>query len=407
MRIALALCLAALPAAAQSTWYVDVNGTAPGSGTPSDPYTSIQYAATRPTTGFNDTLVVAPGTYVEHVNVLNKGLHIRSSAGPEVTILRGAVPGPIVKLDNFCKLEGFTVTGWIPGASGITNSAVLMLDCELKNCIVRDNAGLAVYAQYSAHLTSCTLMNNGYPVRVDSMSGELQLRESILSGPFLAAGGDLRVYSHYSIAEFGDFPPAHFGTGNLELEPMLWDPTGGDAHLRPGSPAIDAGNPASPLDPDGSRREIGALRYEASYAPAPMTYCTARVNSAGCTPSISSSGVASATSSSPCLVTCSNQLNQRTGFLFYGLAPRELPYQGGWLCVLSPTRRTPLQNSGGSTTGTDCTGAFAFDLNSRIQTGSDPALVPGVFVYSQYWSRDPAASFASNRSNAIRLAITP
>jgi hypothetical protein len=75
--------------------------------------------------------------------------------------------------------------------------------------------------------------------------------------------------------------------------------------------------------------------------------------------------------------------------------------------VLSPTRRTPLQNSGGSTTGTDCSGNFAFDLNSRIQTGSDPALVPGVFVYAQYWSRDPAASFNSNRSNAIRLAITP
>ncbi len=74
--------------------------------------------------------------------------------------------------------------------------------------------------------------------------------------------------------------------------------------------------------------------------------------------------------------------------------------------MLSPTRRTPLQNSGGSTTGTDCSGTFAFDLNSRIQAGSDPALVPGVFVYSQYWSRDPAASFASNRSNAIRLAIT-
>jgi hypothetical protein len=407
MRAALALCLAALPAAAQTTWYVDVNGTPPGTGTLADPYTSIQYAATRPTTAYFDTLVVAPGTYVEHINLLDKLLYIRSSGGPEVTTLRGAVPGSIVKLDSFCTLDGFTITGWIPGAPGLANgAAVHMLDAWLENCILRDNAGLGVYAQYSAHLTSCTLMNNGYPVRVDSMSGELRLRESILSGPFLAAGGDLRVYSHFSIADFGDFPPSHFGTGNLELDPLLWDPTGGDAHLRPGSPAIDAGNPASPLDPDGSPRDIGALPYEASYAPAPMTYCTARVNSAGCAPSISSSGVASATSATPCLVTCSNQLNQRTGFLFYGLAPRELPYQGGWLCVLAPTRRTPLQNSGGSATGTDCSGNYAYDFNARIQTGADPALVPGVFVYSQFWSRDPAATFASNRSNAVRLAIT-
>ncbi len=407
MRVALALCITALPAAAQSTWYVDGNGTPPGTGTLADPYTSIQYAATRPTTLDHDTLLVAPGTYVENVLVDSKSVRIRSSGGPLVTTLRAALPGTIVRFDNFSVLDGFTVTGWLPGSTAPIKAAVHLLDASLENCIVRDNAWLAVYSQYTGTLQRCTLMNNGFDVSVDTFTGFLTLDETILSLGFHAAGGFQNVYARYSIADYGDFPPSFFGPGNLEVDPLLWDPTGGDAHLRPGSPAIDAGNPASPLDPDGSRSDIGALRYDASYAPAPMTYCTARVNSAGCTPSISSSGLASATSGSPCLVTCSNQLNQRTGFLCYGLAPRELPYQGGWLCVMSPTRRTPLQNSGGSTAGTDCTGTFAFDLNSRIQSGSDPALVPGVFVYSQYWSRDPAASFASNRSNAIRLAITP
>lgn len=407
MRLALALGLVALPAAAQNTWYVDVNGTPPGTGTPSDPYTSIQYAATRPTTAHHDTLLVAPGTYVENVRLNAQSLRIRSTGGPEVTILRAALPGTIVKFDNFSLLDGFTITGWLPGGTAMINSAVHLLDASLENCIIRDVANLAVYSQYTTSLHGCTLMNNGVDVNVDTFTGSCWIEETILTSSFHAAGGFQNLFSSHSIADFGDFPPSFFGPGNLELDPQLWDPTGGDAHLRPGSPAIDAGNPASPLDPDGSRRDIGALRYESSYAPAPMTYCTARVNSAGCTPSISSSGVASASGSSPCLVTCSNQLNQRTGFLFYGLAPRELPYQGGWLCVLSPTRRTPLQNSGGSATGTDCSGNFAFDLNARIQAGTDPALVPGVFVYSQFWSRDPAATFASNRSNAIRLAIAP
>ncbi|MCY3001008.1 MAG: hypothetical protein NTV21_04315 [Planctomycetota bacterium] len=407
MRAALALCLFVVPAAAQTTWYVDVNGTPPGTGTLADPYTSIQYAATRPTTVYHDTLMVAPGTYVETVIVLDKSLRIRSSGGPEVTILRGANPGNIVKLDSNSVLDGFTVTGWLPGATTPIKSAVYLLDGWIENCIVRDNGGLALYGQYDTRLRRCTFMNNAFDVSVDTFTGMMWIDESILTSGFHAANGFSGVDATYTIAHFNNFPPSNFGPGNLELDPLLWDPTGSDAHLRPGSPAIDAGNPASPLDPDGSRRDIGALRYEASYAPAPLTYCTARVNSAGCTPSIASSGVASATSGSPCLVTCSNQLNQRTGFLFYGLAPRELPYQGGWLCVMSPTRRTPLQNSGGSSSGTDCSGNYAYDLNARIQSGLDPALVPGVFVYSQFWSRDPAATFASNRSNAVRLAITP
>ena len=38
------LVLLAPQLSAQTTWYVDINGTPPGSGTQGDPYTSIQYA---------------------------------------------------------------------------------------------------------------------------------------------------------------------------------------------------------------------------------------------------------------------------------------------------------------------------------------------------------------------------
>jgi hypothetical protein len=407
MRTALALLLTLAPAAAQTTWYVDVNGVAPGTGTPSDPYTSIQYAASQPTTLNSDTLLVAPGTYFEHVYITNKRLTVRGAAGPETTILRGVVPGPIVKLDEFSSLQGFTITGWIPGAPGFINSAVWALDCELRNCIVRDNAGTAIYAQYHLNLRNCSLLNNGLPVHVDSFSGGALFSESILSGGFLTAGGFENVFSRYSIADFDGFAPSSFGPGNLELDPQFWDPTGGDANLRPTSPAIDAGDPASPLDPDGSRRDIGALAYDANYLPAPLLYCTSQTNSLGCAPSIGSSGIASATSASPCFVTCSNQINQRAGFLFYGYAPRAHPYQGGFLCVQSPTRRTTPQNSGGSSSGLDCSGTFSYELNALIQSGVDPALAPGTFVYGQYWSRDPAAASTANRSDAVRLAIAP
>ena len=47
----LTLCLALAPlASAQTTWYVDVSGTPPGTGSAADPYTSIDYALNQPAT---------------------------------------------------------------------------------------------------------------------------------------------------------------------------------------------------------------------------------------------------------------------------------------------------------------------------------------------------------------------
>jgi len=46
-----------------------------------------------------------------------------------------------------------------------------------------------------------------------------------------------------------------WGAGNMPFDPMLRTP---DLSLLPGSPCIDAGDPDLPLDPDGSRADIGA-----------------------------------------------------------------------------------------------------------------------------------------------------
>ena len=49
------------------------------------------------------------------------------------------------------------------------------------------------------------------------------------------------------------------GTGNSNADPLFVDPDNRDYRLQSGSPAIDAGDPNSPKDPDGSRADIGAL----------------------------------------------------------------------------------------------------------------------------------------------------
>jgi len=40
-------------------------------------------------------------------------------------------------------------------------------------------------------------------------------------------------------------------------------------------------------------------------------------------------------------------------------------------------------NSGGSTSGADCTGTYSFDFNAHIASAVDPSLVAGAEVFAQ------------------------
>ncbi|SVD14409.1 uncharacterized protein METZ01_LOCUS367263, partial [marine metagenome] len=51
------------------------------------------------------------------------------------------------------------------------------------------------------------------------------------------------------------------GNGNINLDPLFTDPDNGDFTLQPSSPCIDAGDPDSPLDPDGTIADMGAYYY--------------------------------------------------------------------------------------------------------------------------------------------------
>jgi len=59
-------------------------------------------------------------------------------------------------------------------------------------------------------------------------------------------------------ATYSDISGGFTGTGNIDSDPLFVDPGNGDYHLQSISPCIDAGDPSSPLDPDGSTTDMGA-----------------------------------------------------------------------------------------------------------------------------------------------------
>ena len=68
--------------------------------------------------------------------------------------------------------------------------------------------------------------------------------------------------------------PGWPNTGNIAADPLFVDPSNGDYRLQSTSPCIDAGDPASPLDLDGTRADMGALPANTRKVILPRVFAT-------------------------------------------------------------------------------------------------------------------------------------
>jgi hypothetical protein len=79
-------------------------------------------------------------------------------------------------------------------------------------------------------------------------------------------GGDA-VQSDFAATNFtivySDISEPWAGTGNLNSNPLFADAAAHHFHLLSGSPCINAGNPAGPADPDGTRADMGVFPFAA------------------------------------------------------------------------------------------------------------------------------------------------
>jgi YVTN family beta-propeller protein len=173
-----------------------------------------------------------------------------------------------------------------------------------------------------------------------------------------------------------------------------------DTGLPPGTLVLDAsgtvGLVPSPFADGLTRLDIpGAV----------STYCTAKTNSQGCAPPIASSGSPSASAGSGFLISASQVIPTSNGLFFYSTTGADAkPFQGGFLCVQPPVRRTGVQNSGGAG---PCGGSYSLDFNAYIAGGFDVSLVAGATFWGQYWSRDPSSPSGTSLTDALTATIAP
>ena len=175
----------------------------------------------------------------------------------------------------------------------------------------------------------------------------------------------------------------------------------------------DSGQIAAIIDLVDNRRMI--VRFDP--VPAPSTYCTSGTSFDGCTPTIASSGIPSATNYQSFTLSCSGLPAQKNGFFFYGVSGRSSAPWGNStsvLCVNSPTQRMLPVLTANGTSAPACDGVISTNWNAWIAANPSAfgaPFAPGAVVDAQLWYRDsqsgtgPVGGKGTALSNALEFTV--
>ena len=139
-----------------------------------------------------------------------------------------------------------------------------------------------------------------------------------------------------------------------------------------------------------------------------QTYCAAGVTASGCQASIAGSGTPSATAASGFTIDVSGSEGDKDGLIFFGENGRQANPWGNsssLQCVVTPVKRTGIQN--GTGTSGACDGAFTLDFNAYLTANPQKNPGAGSVVQAQAWFRDPqnTSNQTTSLSNALEFVL--
>jgi hypothetical protein len=282
----------------------------PCDGTAAAPFPTIQQGIDAAASG--QTVIVAPGIYVENARIVGKVVHLLAGGAPSETVVDGGGTGSTILLDNAggSSIEGFTITGGqapfgggvevlgglLPGAPTITRNlivgnqaveidagydgdgggidlylaagAVVVDNLVQGNSAVRQGGGInaidcdgAVIAFNTIVGNSATGNGTGLGPGISLVLGGSQVvaNNIVASNTGKPGTGAVDVYEAGATVAGNLFhanQPADFVStegslppGNPNADPRFLDAPGGDFHIRLDSPAVDAAAPAAAAGP--------------------------------------------------------------------------------------------------------------------------------------------------------------
>ena len=146
-----------------------------------------------------------------------------------------------------------------------------------------EGGGLSIGGDTSSYIYNNTIVNNSaiagpsgslgggiYLVSTQEDSGQTFKNNIIAFNPYGGGVYAIILDSGYVNWDYNlvfgndstDYIGIEPGPHDIQEDPLFVDRFSGDYHLLPNSPCIDAGDPDFPLDPDGSRADIGAYYFD-------------------------------------------------------------------------------------------------------------------------------------------------
>jgi len=250
-----------------------------------------------------DTVLVQPGTYVENIDYNGKNITVsslflttRDTTYISSTIIDGNSSGSVVTFESgedstavlsgfkiingqgsigggiYCSISnprleylivtGNSVNGYGGGIECASCDNLSLSNVTIANNTANSGGGLDIYYS-SVNFENVTLTgnssNNGGGIYCED--SDVAITNSILwNDPtqeiFLESGSVAITYS--------DIQGGWAGIGNFDSDPLFVNSAIGNYSLQDHSPCIDAGDPSSPLDPDGTNADIGAYYHQYS-----------------------------------------------------------------------------------------------------------------------------------------------
>jgi hypothetical protein len=169
----------------------------------------------------------------------------------EVRLCAG--PFAVVAADQFSRLDVLSCR-IVDNAQG----GVRADNGDIVDSVIAGHPGIGVSLGYwtgpRGSIRHSTIFGNGTGVSLGTFPGYVPaVRDTIIWGNGSAGGSVDRPDVAWSNVQGG-----LFGPGNIDAAPLFVDAPNGNFDLQPGSPCMDAGDPSSEVDPDGTRADMGA-----------------------------------------------------------------------------------------------------------------------------------------------------
>ena len=254
-------------------------------------YSTIQAGIDAAVSG--DIVLVAAGIYYENLT-MKEGVTIQG-AGASVTTINGGGSGDVVIGADNSTMSGFTITNSgfssfgircdsssprisnniiIGNGGGIiclnNSNPLIEYNTVARNDNSSDYGTTGIYCEASSPtVRNNTISNNSARYGILCVSSSPTIRNNIISynwGGISCRYSSFPALSYNNVwgnTTFGNYDGCLAGNGSISEAPLFVDAANGNYHLQPGSPCIDAGDPADllPAAGGGTRIDTGAFEY--------------------------------------------------------------------------------------------------------------------------------------------------